>query len=108
MNPQLPPVIQKYVDASNRHDVDGIVSCFSKDAIVKDEKEDHRGTRAIEEWIRSTIEKYRFQFRPLSAAGDEAAITVVTEVSGTFDGSPITLDYHFEIDGDKIISLAID
>jgi hypothetical protein len=108
MDPKLPPIIETYVEASNRHDVDGIVSCFSNDAVVHDENQDHRGTRAIEEWIRSTIEKYQFQFRPLSAEGDEGAITVVTEVLGNFNGSPITLDYNFEIDGNKIISLSID
>ena len=30
------------------------------------------------------------------------------EVSGTFGGSPITLDYHFTVEGDKIGSLTID
>jgi len=31
------------------------------------------------------------------------------EVSRTFDGSsPITLDYHFTVEGDKIGSLTID
>ena len=108
MDPKLPSVIQKYVEASNRHDIDAIVSCFSNDAVVHDEKEDHRGSRAIEEWIRSTIEKYHFQFRPLRAEGDEGQLTVATEVSGTFDGSPIMLDYHFTISGNRIASLAID
>lgn len=113
MDPNLPSVIQTYSEASNRHDIDAIVSCFSNDAVVHDEKEDHRGSRAIEEWIRSTIEKYHFQFRPLRAEGDEGMkaerqLTVATEVSGTFDGSPIILDYHFTISGNKIASLAID
>jgi hypothetical protein len=30
------------------------------------------------------------------------------EVSETFDGSPIPLDYHFTVGGDKIGSLTID
>jgi hypothetical protein len=30
------------------------------------------------------------------------------EVSGTFPGSPVTLDYHFKIENEKILSLAID
>jgi ketosteroid isomerase-like protein len=108
MNIKLPAVIQKYVDASNRHDVGTIVSCFSDDAVVYDEKQDYRGIRAIEDWIRSTIEKYNFQFKPLSAKGDGPSVTVVTEVSGTFDGSPVTLDYHFAVESNKISSLAIE
>jgi len=39
---------------------------------------------------------------------DIAGVVVAMEVSGTFDGSPITLDYHFTIEGDKIVSLTID
>lgn len=35
--------------------------------------------------------------------------TVVTvEISGTFPGSPISLDYHFAIASGKIASLTID
>lgn len=108
MNIKLPAVIQTYVDASNNHDVEAILSCFSDEAVVHDEKEDHRGIRAIEAWIRSTIEKYRFQFRPLSAEEGDRTVVVATEVSGTFAGSPIMLDYHFEIDGNKILSLSIE
>jgi len=33
---------------------------------------------------------------------------VAVQVSGTFPGSPITLDYHFTIAHEKIASLIID
>ena len=62
----------------------------------------------IEDWIVKTIEKYKFQFKPLSAKAEDAQVIVTMEVSGTFDGSPVTLDYHFAIDSDKIRSLSID
>jgi hypothetical protein len=39
---------------------------------------------------------------------DEPEVVVMMEVSRTFDGSPITLDYHFTIESDKILSLAFD
>jgi hypothetical protein len=44
----------------------------------------------------------------LSCFSDEAEVVVTVEVSGTFDGSPVTLDYHFTIESDKILSLTID
>jgi hypothetical protein len=66
------------------------------------------GRKAIEDWITRTIEKYKFQFKPLTLREDNAEVVVAIEVSGTFDGSPITLDYHFTIEGDKIGSLTID
>jgi ketosteroid isomerase-like protein len=105
---KLLPVIKTYVDASNAHDVQSIVSCFSENAVVRDEGETLHGRNAIEDWITRTIEKYKFQFKPVTFREDTAEVVVAIEVSGTFDGSPITLDYHFTIEGDKILSLTID
>ena len=64
--------------------------------------------KPIENWLVKTIEKYKFQFKPVSIKDDNTEVVVAIEVSGTFDGSPITLDYHFTIEGDKIVSLTID
>jgi ketosteroid isomerase-like protein len=103
----LPQIIQKYVDSSNRHDVQSILSCFSDDAVVHDEAETLHGKKTIEDWITKTIAKYKFHFNPLSIKQDAAEIVVEVEVSGTFDGSPVILDYHFVVAGDKVLSLAI-
>jgi ketosteroid isomerase-like protein len=105
---KLLPAIKTYVDASNAHDVQSIVSCFSENAVVRDEGETLHGRKAIEDWITRTIEKYKFQFKPVTFREDKAEVVVAIEVSGTFNGSPITLDYHFTIEGDKILSLTID
>src|SRR5258706_11194199 len=91
MKIKLPEIIEKYVEASNRHDVKSILSCFSDHAIVQDEGEELRGKKAIEGWILKTIEKYKFQFKPLGVKADSAETVVTVEVSGTFDGSPVTL-----------------
>jgi len=109
MNLKLTRIINDYVTASNAHDVKSILSCFSDDAVVHDEGETLHGEKAIEGWIAETIEKYKFQFKPLSIKEDKVDVVIVTvEVSGTFDGSPVTLDYHFTIESDKIRSLTID
>lgn len=105
---KLLPVIKTYVDASNAHDVQSVLSCFSENAVVRDEGETLHGRKAIEDWITRTIEKYKFQFKPVTFREDNAEVVVAIEVSGTFDESPITLDYHFTIEGDKILSLTID
>jgi ketosteroid isomerase-like protein len=105
---KLLPVIKTYVDASNAHDAQSSLSCFSENAVVRDEGETLHGRKAIEDWITRTIEKYKFQFKPVTFREDNAEVVVAIEVSGTFDGSPITLDYHFTIEGDKILSLTID
>ena len=105
---KLPPPIQHYIDASNAHDVKSILGCFADDAVVRDENETHRGKIEIERWITTTIEKYKFQFKPLGASNGDVEPIVTVEVSGTFPGSPVTLDYHFKIDNDRISSLSID
>jgi ketosteroid isomerase-like protein len=108
MTIKLPRIIETYVDASNRHDVKSILSCFSDDAFVRDEAKELRGTKAIEDWIVNTIEKYKFQFRPLSVKDADVGVVVGIEVSGTFDGSPVSLDYSFTIENDQISSLTIN
>jgi ketosteroid isomerase-like protein len=107
MTPKLPRIIQKYVDASNEHDVKSILACFSDDAVVLDEGETLEGRKAIEGWIVKTIEKYKFQFKPLGIKDQDAEVVVTVKVSGTFPGSPVTLDYHFTIENDKISSFAV-
>ena len=104
---KLPGIIKKYVTASNEHDVKSILACFSNDAVVLDEGETLEGRKAIEGWIVKTIEKYKFRFKPLGMKDQDAEVVVTVEVSGTFPGSPVTLDYHFTIENDKILSFAV-
>jgi hypothetical protein len=108
MSVKLLPIIQEYIDASNAHDVKPILACFNDDAVVRDENSTHRGKIDIERWITTTIEKYSFQSKPLSSQERDNETVVSVEVSGTFPGSPICLDYHFAIAGDKITCLTID
>jgi ketosteroid isomerase-like protein len=108
MSAALPRTIQNYIDASNAHDVQSILACFADDATVRDENTTHRGKIDIERWATETIEKYKFQFKPLSTEEHDREIVVAVEISGTFPGSPITLDYHFAIANKKIASLIID
>src|SRR5260370_12907727 len=95
MSINLPPIIKDYIDASNAHDVRSILTCFADDAMVRDENTTHRGKTEIERWLRTTIEKYKFQFRPLRAEARNKETIVAVEISGTFPGSPISLDYRF-------------
>jgi hypothetical protein len=108
MSINLPQVIQRYIETSNAHDVKAILACFANDAVVRDENATHRGKIDIERWLTTTIEKYKFQFEPLSAEERDNEFIVGVQISGTFPGSPITLDYHFAITNEKIASLIID
>lgn len=108
MSAALPRTIQSYIDASNAHDVQSILACFADDATLRDENRTHRGKIDIERWATETIEKYKFQFKPLSTEDRDNETVVAVEISGTFPGSPIALDYRFAIANEKIASLVID
>ena len=102
------PIIQNYVDASNAHDVNSILACFADDGVVRDENATRRGKIEIERWARETIDKYKFHLQPLSAEKRGMETIASIEVAGRFPGSPITLDYHFTVANEKILSLTID
>jgi ketosteroid isomerase-like protein len=104
----LTPILQSYVEASNAHDVNSILDCFADDAVVRDENATRRGKIDIERWASETIDKYKFQFRPVNAERRANETVVSVEVSGRFPGSPVTLDYHFTVANEKISSLIID
>src|ERR1700736_2646226 len=108
MKVTLPQIIKEYIDASNAHDVKAILCCFSDDALVHDEGKDFGGKKMIEGWIVKTIEKYKFRFSPLSVKNDDVTFVVSVEVSGTFPGSPVSPDYRFIIESEKIRSLATE
>ena len=108
MSAALPRTIQNYIDASNAHDVQSILACFADDAKVRDENTTHLGKIDIERWATETIEKYKFQFKPLGAKDGDDETIVAVEISGTFPGSPISLDYRFALTSDKIASLTVD
>ena len=105
---KLPGIIQNYIEASNEHDVKSILACFSDDAVVQDEQEELRGQKNIKGWLAKTIEKYKFHFKPISARENDGKVVVAVEVSGTFDGSPVTLDYHVTIKDGLISALTIE
>jgi len=86
MKVALPRVIKEYIDASNAHDVERCVSCFSDDALVRTKGKDFRGKKTIEDWVVKTIEKYKFR-SSRSLKKRRAKIVVSVEVSGTFPGA---------------------
>lgn len=104
----LPPVIDTYFNADRADDVDTLVACFSDEARVHDEREDHVGHEAIRAWKLAAREKYEYTSTPLSVSDQGNTIVVHSRLEGTFPGSPVEVDYHFGLDDDRIVSLRID
>lgn len=100
----LPPAIASYFSPG---DAPALTAAFSTDAVVQDEGRQMRGHDAILAWRRETTAKYQPRFMPLAVTEQDGKVIVTAEVSGTFPGSPIKLDFTFTLQGDKIAALEI-
>jgi len=107
MSADLPRLLADYLSAANAHDVAAMSDAFTADSIVKDEGREHRGLAAIREWMKGTIEKYHYKVEPIEWSQLNRKTAVLVSISGTFPGSPITLQYQFTIQGQKIARLEI-
>ena len=106
MTIDLPRPIANYFQA-DKGDSEAIVTCFSDEAVVKDEGQTHTGLDAIKQWKANASTKYTYTVEPQSLR-ENAEQTIVTGlVTGNFSGSPVNLQYAFTLDGDKITSLEI-
>lgn len=103
----LPKIIEDLVKAQDNFDAIAYAHCFSEKAIVFDEGKTYNGRKEIEQWISSSNEQYRTVMKPVSMKIGEKESVLKAEISGTFPGSPIVLDYHVKIVDDKIQSLRI-
>ena len=104
---KLPTVVSNLVAAQDRFDAVAYAKCFSAAAVVFDEGRTHQGTIEIERWIASANKKYKTVMRPISYDHAGSSSILTAEISGTFDGSPAVLKYHFEISDGLIQSLRI-
>lgn len=102
----LPPAIVTYFAATHdaaRHSFD---TCFASNAVVQDEARTHRDLAEIKAWHIAAN-------APVSAVvplalREKAGRSIVTaKVSGSFKGSPVTLDFSFAMDAGLITELEI-
>ncbi|WP_233613954.1 MULTISPECIES: nuclear transport factor 2 family protein [Corallococcus] len=103
---KLPTPIASYF-ASETTDPQAVARCFADDAVVLDERHEHRGRAAIAAWNRAGVAKYAFSTEPLSADTAGARTTVTAKVSGNFPGSPARLRFAFTVAGHLITRLEI-
>ena len=103
----LPKVISALVTAQNEFDSAAYANCFTETAIVRDEGKVHTGRTEIEHWIDESNEKYRSTMKPLDYQQNGTSGVLSAEVSGTFPGTPLKLQFHFEIIDGLIQSLKV-
>lgn len=103
----LPKVITDLINAQNSFDSIAYANCFSENAQVYDEGKTHNGKLDIQNWIEESNQKYRSVMKPLEYTENGTSSILTAECSGTFDGSPIILKFHFDIAGGKIQNLKV-
>lgn len=102
----LPVPVAAYF-AADTIGAEAVAQCFTDGAVVIDERQEHRGRTAIARWKVEASAKFRYTVERLSVhvSGDQT--TVTGRVTGDFPGSPVELQYHFTLEGDKIARLEI-
>ena len=103
----LPGPIAEFFAAEKAHDPLAIARRFIDVGVVRDEGGTFRGTDAIRDWNVAVQKKYHYTLTPMSVAELDGTTVVAVKVTGGFPGSPITFDYIFRVEGDKIASLEI-
>lgn len=104
---KLPAPIGRYFEAANSDAADQVAACFTADAQVRDERQDHLGADAIRAWAVESRRQYRFQAEPRSFEPGVDGGTVTAHLTGDFPGAPADLRYRFVLDGDHVAELEI-
>jgi len=104
---KLPDNIKGLIKTQNDLDSNAFAAHFAEQATVSDEGSSYSGRHEIQRWIQQATERYNMQLKPLdyNQTGSKGKLTV--EVSGTFPGSPLVMNYHLDLDGALISSLKI-
>ena len=102
----LPAPVAAYF-AADTTGAEAVARCFTDGAVVIDDRQEYRGRTAIARWKVEASTKFRYTVERLGVyvSGDQT--TVTGRVTGDFPGSPVELQYHFTLEGDKIARLEI-
>ena len=106
MNLDLPEPIAAYFDA-DRRDAEAVASCFTNDAVVKDEGRTYAGAAAIKAWKTEVDAKFTYTSEPLTVQQQDGRTVVTTRLTGNFPRSPVDLRFAFRLERGRIASLEI-
>jgi len=103
----LPAIVTDLIKAQNDFDSVAYANCFSETGIMFDEGKTHEGRAEIRQFIEEANKKYRSVMRPVDYTENGSSAVLSAEVSGTFDGSPLILQFHFDIADGQIRYLKV-
>ena len=103
----LPPVIAALVKAQDNYDSVAYANCFSEMAVVVDEGKTYTGRKEIKQWIEKANNEFKTVMKATRYTETEDTSVLTAMVSGSFEGSPVVLNYHFRWSGGLIQSLQV-
>ncbi|MFT8315950.1 MAG: nuclear transport factor 2 family protein [Clostridium sp.] len=104
---KLPQPIGTYFSASNAYESEALKECFTEDALLIDEGKEYHGPDAIDKQITETNKGAQVKTKVTDTNEKNREIIVTAIVSGNFDGSPVSLDFQFTLQNQKISRLKI-
>lgn len=102
----LPKPIDDYF-AADATDGMAVAQCFTRNAVVIDEKQTYTGRDAIAAWKSGASSKYDYIAEPVAIDDRGDRVVVTAHLTGNFPGSPVDLRYAFTLSGDAIARLEI-
>ena len=107
MSTNLPKTIGTYFHALNIYDSELLAECFAEDATLTDEGKEYQGPDAIKAHIVeiNNVQKVKTVVTNSVEVNGETIVTAT--VSGNFEGSPIPLNFLFNLENGKIKTLNI-
>jgi hypothetical protein len=96
----------EYFAAAVDPDRERYLGLFDADVVVRDDGRTHRGIAEVRAW-RSEVAPVAYDVETVT--GTAAAFQAVASISGDFPGSPVTLQFAFELNPQgRITSLVIE
>jgi ketosteroid isomerase-like protein len=109
--PALPPVIERFIAATNAFDLDAWMDSFVEDAFVNDNHREFRGKAAIRAFAAREIVGDKVTMDVTEIRAHHGMVAVAAKVDGNYDKSklpdPLILSFYFTLAGDKIATLII-
>ena len=106
-NLQLPEVIKNFYHAVDNYDDTLLSGCFDENSLLYDENKEFHGPAEISEHIIKANKDVNAVIEVTNYKDEGGIIVVTATLSGEFDGSPVSLDFHFTLGGEKIKFLNI-
>ena len=103
----LPNILQEFLKAQKLFDSTTFSNCFSNQATVFDEGKIYTGKEEIRQWNENSNNEFQPLFEVQDFSTKENTILLKINISGSFDGSPVLLNFYFRIEDNLITALAI-